>query len=492
MFESAALPHVLDKATYKAEEPALREALLDVQFDLREQRSFPVLILIAGADGAGKGEAIQKLYEWLDPRHLHTHAYGEPNDEERARPRMWRYWRDLPAKGDIAVVFGSWYKDPLKAFVLGELNELAFERELERINHFELMLANEGALILKLWFHLAADAQKQRLKKVRRDPAASRHVLEEWSGLAHHKDLVRAGELLARSTSTGYAPWMVIPSGDDRYRDMTMGRTIQWAVRKRLNGGGGAPTPAAPAIISAPGRRTALDGLDLTQTVAKAEYDKKLRAYQDRLALLTDSQAFRDQVGLVVAFEGNDAAGKGGSIRRVTQALDPRRFAVHAIAAPTDEEKAKPYLWRFWRRLPRQGTAAIFDRTWYGRVLVERVEGYCSEAEWLRAYSEINDFEVQLHDFGFVVVKFWLAISKDEQARRFEARRDVPYKRYKITDDDWRNRDRWDEYVQAVGDMVDRTSTAYAPWTLVEAEDKRHARLKVLQTICARLEARLA
>ena len=491
MFESAALPHVLDKASYKAAEPELRQALLDVQFDLLERRRFPVLVLIAGADGAGKGEAIQKLYEWLDPRHLHTHAYGEPNDEERARPRMWRYWRDLPPKGDIAVVFGSWYNDPLKAFVLGELDELAFERELDRINRFELLLANAGALILKLWFHLAYDAQKKRLKKVRSTPGAGRHVLEEWSGFAHHNDLVRAGEKLARSTSTGYAPWVVIPSGDDHYRDMTMGRTLEQAMRKRLDGDGTAPTPAAPAIISAPGRRTALDALDLSLSVAKAEYDRKLRALQDRLAAMSDGAGFRE-IGLILAFEGNDAAGKGGSIRRVTQALDPRRFDVHSIAAPTDEEKAQPYLWRFWRRLPRQGNVAIFDRSWYGRVLVERVEGYCTEAEWLRAYGEINDFEAQLHDFGFVVVKFWLAISKDEQARRFEARQGVPYKRHKITDDDWRNRDKWEQYVQAVGDMVDRTSTAYAPWTLVEAEDKRQARLKVLQTICDRLEARLA
>jgi polyphosphate kinase 2 (PPK2 family) len=194
MFESAALPHVLDKVAYKAEEPALREALLDVQFDLRERRSFPVLILIAGADGAGKGEAIQKLYEWLDPRHLRTRAYGEPNDEERTRPRMWRYWRDLPPKGDIGVVFGSWYNDPLRAFVLDEIDELAFERELDRINHFELMLAHEGTLVLKLWFHVAADVQKRRLKKVKRDPAASRHVLEEWSGVAHHARLARGRE----------------------------------------------------------------------------------------------------------------------------------------------------------------------------------------------------------------------------------------------------------------------------------------------------------
>jgi polyphosphate kinase 2 (PPK2 family) len=260
---------------------------------------------------------------------------------------------------------------------------------------------------------------------------------------------------------------------------MTMGRTIEQAVRKRLDGDGTAPTPPAPAIISAPGRRTALDALDLSRSMATPEYERQLRSLQDRLAAVSDGAEFRER-GLILAFEGNDAAGKGGSIRRVTQALDPRRFAVHSIAAPSDEEKARPYLWRFWRCLPRRGNIAIFDRTWYGRVLVERVEGYCTKAEWLRAYGEINDFEAQLHDFGFVLVKFWLAISKDEQARRFEARRDVPYKRHKITDDDWRNREKWDQYVEAVGDMVDRTSTAYAPWTLVEAEDKRYGRLKVL------------
>jgi polyphosphate kinase 2 (PPK2 family) len=309
--------------------------------------------------------------------------------------------------------------------VLGHIDELAFERELDGINRFEPMLADHGALILKLWFHLACGVQKKRLKKVRSLPETRRQVLEEWSGFAHHGALVRAGEKLARATSTGYAPWVVIPSGDAHYRDLTMGRTIEQAVRKRLAGDGAAPTPAAAALISVPGRRTALDALDLSRSVAKAEYERQLRTLQDRRAAISDGAAFRE-IGLILAFEGNDAAGKGGSTRRVTEALDPRRFDVHSIAAPSDEEKAEPYLWRFWRRLPRKGNVAIFDRTWYGRVLVERVEGYCTEAEWLRAYGEINDFEAQLHEFGFVVVKFWLAISKDEQARRFEARRDVP------------------------------------------------------------------
>jgi polyphosphate kinase 2 (PPK2 family) len=219
-------------------------------------------------------------------------------------------------------------------------------------------------------------------------------------------------------------------------------------------------------------------------------YRKEVAAYQDQLALLVDRKAFR-KIGVVAAFEGNDAAGKGGSIRRVTKALDPRLFQIYPIAAPTDEEKARPYLWRFWRHIPRKGHIAIFDRSWYGRVLVERVEGFCSKADWLRAYNEINAFEAELAEAGIVVVKFWLAISSEEQLRRFKERKETSYKQYKITDEDWRNRLKWDQYAAAAGDMVDRTSTEYAPWTLVAAENKYHPRVMVLQTLYDRLKAAL-
>jgi polyphosphate:AMP phosphotransferase len=491
MFESAALPHVIDKATWKVEEPKLHEALLAAQLELVQGQSFPVIVVIAGLDAAGKGEAIQKLYQWLDPRHLRTLAYGAPSDEERTRPPMWRFWRDLPPKGKLGIVFGSWYSAPLRAAVLGESAPLAVERALEAINRFEQMLADEGALIIKLWFHLARAEQKARLRKLKHDPGAGRHVLEEWAGIAHHKTVVKVAEQMARQTSRAHAPWVVIPSADDRFRDLAMGQTLLAALQARLAEGQAIRPPAAPALIAAPDRKTVLDALDLSLRVAKPAYNTRLAALQDRLAALTDAKAFR-KIGLVIAFEGTDAAGKGGVIRRVTQALDPRRFDTWPIAAPTDEERAQPYLWRFWRHLPRKGNVTIFDRSWYGRVLVERVEGFADEPSWLRAYNEINDFEAQLHEFGLVVVKFWLAISAEEQLRRFKERENTAFKQHKITDEDWRNRAKWDEYRQAVADMVDRTSTSYAPWTLIEAEDKRYGRLKVLETICTRIEAALA
>ena len=192
-----------------------------------------------------------------------------------------------------------------------------------------------------------------------------------------------------------------------------------------------------------------------------------------------------------MVFEGNDAAGKGGAIRRVTGALDARSYHSVPVAAPTEEERAQPYMWRFWRQIPRHGRFTIFDRSWYGRVLVERVEGFCSENDWMRAYTEINDFEQQLARQNVAVVKFWLAISKQEQLRRFKAREKIAFKQFKITEEDWRNRKKWDAYEQAVCDMVDRTSTLIAPWTLVEANNKYHARIKVLKTVCQATEAAL-
>ena len=248
------------------------------------------------------------------------------------------------------------------------------------------------------------------------------------------------------------------------------------------------PRQTAAPLVAAPDERNLLNALVLSQPMDKKAYDKALEKLQGRLALALRSDAFARR-SLVLVFEGMDAAGKGGAIRRITEALDTRQYQVIPIAAPTDEEAAQPYLWRFWRRLPQRGKVAIFDRSWYGRVLVERVEGFCSEADWMRAYAEINDFEDQLVSAGAVVVKFWLSVSQDEQLARFKARESETFKRYKITPDDWRNREKWPLYEPAVCDMIDRTSTSNALWTLVEADNKYFARVKILRTLVDKLEA---
>ncbi|MDG4574426.1 MAG: polyphosphate:AMP phosphotransferase [Defluviicoccus sp.] len=490
MFESAAQVHKIDKATFKAEEAKLREALLDAQFDLIEQKRFAVLILLAGIDGAGKSAALARLNEWLDPRHVETAVIDEPSPEEAARPPHWRYWRTLPAKGKIGILVGSWYREAIALYANGGGEEGQLERELAVIGRFETMLADEGLLVIKLWLHLSRADQKKRFKEIDSIPGGGRHVVEHRWMHKNYEKLMPVMQNIVRLTSSGDAPWVVVPSADEEYRDLMIGQTVLAAMRKRLDIPPPPKVAAAPVVVAGLDRKTALDALDLSVKLDEARYDKELARYQQRIARLTDAKAFRD-VALVVAFEGTDAAGKGGTIRRLTRALDPRKVKVYPIAAPTDEEKAQPYLWRFWRRIPAKGQVAIFDRTWYGRVLVERVEGFCSEADWLRAYAEINDFEEQLRESGVILAKFWLAISKEEQLRRFQDREKVPYKRYKITDEDWRNREKWDAYTQAIGDMVDRTSTDRAPWTLVSSEDKNWARVQVLKTLSDSLEAAL-
>ncbi len=291
-------------------------------------------------------------------------------------------------------------------------------------------------------------------------------------------------------SNTPWAPWIIIEGEDDRYRSLTTGKILLEAIRQRLSEAGKQATPVAPPIRVNIDGRNVLSELHLEHTLSDKEYDEQLAKWQGRLSELVRDPRFKNR-SLVCAFEGADAAGKGGAIRRITAAMDARDYQIIPVAAPTEEERAQPYLWRFWRHIPRNGRVAIFDRTWYGRVLVERVEGFCSESAWLRAYTEINDFEHDLGNAGVIVMKFWLQISKEEQLKRFKEREKIEFKRFKITEEDWRNREKWDPYQQAICDMVDRTSTGTAPWTLVEANDKGYARVKILRTICQRLEAEL-
>jgi len=298
-------------------------------------------------------------------------------------------------------------------------------------------------------------------------------------------------EHLLRETSIAEAPWYVVEGADERYRSLTVGKILLEALERTIAAKKPqpmhTPTPPAPAVID---NVKLIRDLDLTQKVSEKKYDKGVERFQGRLAELTRSKRFAEQ-SLILVFEGADAAGKGGAIRRVAASLDARQYAIVPVAAPSEEERAHPYLWRFWRQIPAKGEIVIFDRSWYGRVLVERVEGYCTPSDWMRAYDEINQFEEQLVDAGAIVIKFWLQISKEEQLRRFREREKTAFKRFKITPDDWRNRKKWGAYEAAICDMVDRTSTEIAPWTLVEAEDKYFARLKIFRTIIHRLEAAL-
>ncbi|HUW25527.1 MAG TPA: polyphosphate:AMP phosphotransferase [Gallionella sp.] len=490
MFESAELGHKIDKDTFDKEVPPLREALLEAQLDLAKLAKFPVIILVGGVDGAGRGETVNLLNEWMDPRYIQAHGMGEPSDEELDRPMMWRFWRALPPKGRIGVFLGSWYTWPILNRVAGHTKAADLDHSLVRTRRLEKMLTDEGALILKFWMHLSKDKQKKRLKLLEKDPKTRWRVTKrDWE---HYKlyDKYRAvSESVIRHTSTAEAPWTIVEGYDARYRSLTIGKVILDAIRKRLDDSGNKGTEiSAPPPLASIDNLNILKTLDLGQKITKKDYQAELGKYQSRLALLTRDPKFRD-ITVIAMFEGNDAAGKGGAIRRITGALDARQYNIIPVAAPTEEERAQPYLWRFWRHIPRRGRITIFDRSWYGRVLVERVEGFCSETDWMRAYSEINDFEAQLVRHRIVVAKFWLTISKEEQLRRFKEREKIGFKHFKITEEDWRNRKKWDQYEHAVCDMVDRTSTEISPWTLVEANDKNFARIKILKTLCQQIEA---
>ena len=489
MFESAEIGHKIDKATYEREEPELRESLLEAQFDLAQMGKFPVIILVGGVDGAGKGETVNLLNKWMDPRYIQVHGMGEASDEERERPSMWRFWRVLPPKGKIGVFFGSWYTGPIVDRVVGKTKKAELNQTIQEIVRFEKMLTDEGALIIKFWFHLSKERQRKRLKSLKKDPKTKWRVKEtDWERFKSYDKFRQVSEHTLRETSSAEAPWIVVEGSDFRYRSLTVGKILLEAIRKRLE-----QPVVKEAIINAPPFLPPIDNkhilmqLDLTNKLEKQDYEKELEHYQGKLNLLTRHPKFK-KMSLIAVFEGSDAAGKGGSIRRITGALDARYYQIIPIAAPTEEEYRQPYLWRFWRHIPRWGQVTIFDRSWYGRVLVERVEGFCSEADWMRAYGEINDFEQQLLKNNTILVKFWLTISKEEQLRRFQEREKVRFKRFKITEEDWRNREKWDDYERAVCDMVDRTSTEIAPWTLVEANNKYFARIKILKTICKSLE----
>jgi polyphosphate:AMP phosphotransferase len=502
MFEAAEIGHSVDKDEFEAAVPELRVGLINAQYDLRDA-DFPVILLIDGDDRLGCQDALNGLHEWMDGRYLEVNALDSPSSEEAERPFFWRYWRRLPRDGRIGVFAGSWAVQAIRDRVGGRIDDDQLERRIEDMQQFEQGLADDGALLIKCWLHQSKKDHERRLKK--KHGKASWRLQEGDAELVERfDDAMRVAEDVVRQTSTAEAPWQVIESRDTRYAGLRIARTILERITARLArptvaaqaAGSSAPAGGSPSAGPTPAasrgddEHTVLDKVDLSRRIEKGKYKKRLGELQARLSGLA-REARSEGLSSVLAFEGWDAAGKGGVIRRLCAALDAKDFRVVPIAAPSEEELAHHYLWRFWSHVPKDGHVTLFDRSWYGRVLVERVEGFASEPEWRRAYSEINSFEQQLHEAGNVVLKFWLHVDADEQLRRFQAREQTPYKKHKITDEDYRNRERWHDYERAVDEMVARTSTRHAPWHLVAANDKRSARLQVIETYCEALEARL-
>ena len=471
---------------WKRERKELERALEALQQPIKEA-GIPVLLVFEGWSASGKGSVIARTIARLDPRNYQVFAYGPATDEEKRRPLLWPFWKGLPAKGQLAVLERSWL-----GRVLERMEEAPEETGalVEELNIFERQLCDDGYLLLKFFLHIGQAEQRRRLEELAGDDDTAWRVTDrDWR---QNRDYVRRKEkldLLLQATSTPHAPWHVVWNEEKGSGVLEVLRTVKEALEDALARGVPRPAPAERApwpLLDMP----RLDQVDLSPKVSEDDYDAALKKEKKRLAKL-HSRLYREKVPVVIGFEGWDAAGKGGAIRRLSWALDPRGFDVVPIAAPTKDELDRHYLWRFWRQLPKDGHIVLFDRTWYGRVMVERLEGFTPEARWSMAYDEINEFERSLTRWGAVVLKFWLHIDPDEQLRRFHDRENTPEKRYKITDEDWRNREKWPAYETAVDEMLQRTSTEYAPWVVVEGNDKKYARLKVLRTVRKALEARL-
>lgn len=488
MFESAEVGRAVDKAEYAKRVAVLRTRILRAQHSLAGT-SLRLVVVVGGVEGGGKTEVARRFLDWMDPRGLRVEAYGEPSDEEDERPEYWRYWRTLPPEGHGAVLVGSWYTRPIVRRTFKEIGPGDFDQTLDRATAFEAMLVREKTVLVKLWLHLSKKEQRRRFKALESDrDTAWRVTKQDWAFSKKYDRFREVCERALTKTNTADAPWKVIEAVDRRYRDLSCGEAVAAAVEAAV-ARASEPGPKPAPDRAKPPKISVLTRLDLSLRL-EGDHAKKFEKQQTRVALLS-RRLRKEGRSLICAFEGVDAAGKGGAIRRLLGAVDVRNARTMAVAAPTDEERAQPYLWRFWRQLPRLGKTTIYDRTWYGRVLVERVEGYCAKEDWTRAYSEIAAFEEELSESGVIVCKFWLQISPEEQLKRFKDRVKTPFKQYKITEDDWRNRGKWDAYQAAAVDMIAQTSAPYAPWNLIEAEDKRWARWKVMKTVADRLEEEL-
>ena len=496
MLEKIDLTKKMDKDEYQKRVSQLGQRLGELQ-RLCRQLDIPVLIVFEGYDASGKGVQIGRMIQNLDPRGFRVYAVKNETEEERMHPFLWRFWDKMPANGNISIFDSSWYQKVLAERFEKKSDEHTVENAFRSILSFERQITDGGMVLIKLFLDIDKKEQKQRFEKLEKSKeTAWRVTKEDWKRNRAFEQYEALNEEMLQKTDTDYAPWNIVEAVDKRFAEVKILSIVNKALET-------AAKRVQKERIQEEKHQKAEDGLwkelevstlsktDLSLTCPRETYKKKLKKLQKNIALL-HNELYRRRIPVVIGFEGWDAGGKGGAIRRLTAKMDPRGFVVNPVCAPNDIEKVHHYLWRFWKTMPKAGHIAIYDRTWYGRVMVERIEGFCTEQEWKRAYREINDMEKDLADAGAIVLKFWMHIDKEEQARRFRERQENPKKQWKITEEDWRNREKWDAYEKAVNEMLIRTSTPYAPWIVVEGNDKRFARIKVLETVADAIEKRIA
>ena len=473
----------------------LSERLEKARFELAKrqtmvkEKNIPVMVIFDGWGAAGKGSVLGRVIKNLDPRFFKTFTQGEPTDEEKRRPFLYKYFSKIPESGKFAFYDGSWMEEVTDAYITGKINDKQYAERLASIKMFERQLNDDGYLVVKFFFQISRKEQKKRIKALLENKSTRWRVSKSdlWQN-KNYDDVIDVYDEYLDATNQFVAPWYFINSSNKKWGELQVTERLITCIDTALKN----HERAVPILQNTFPlvKQPKLADIPLDKTISDEEYKDRLDKLQKRLSEL-HNELYRRKIPVIIAYEGWDAAGKGGNIKRVAAALDPRGYEVHPIASPEPHEKARHFLWRFWTRLPKDGHIAIFDRTWYGRVMVERIEGFCSENDWQRAYNEMNEFEKELTDWGAVVIKFWVQIDKDTQLARFTDRQNTPEKQWKITDEDWRNREKWDEYEGAINEMIEKTSTKFAPWHILESNDKHYARVKALEIIVSAIEKKL-
>lgn len=467
---------------------AAREKLAGQQLAVKEC-GLPVLVLVEGWGTSGKGFCIGQIIKGIDPRFFKVASMEEPTAEESRKPFLCRHFTKIPEAGKFMFLDSGWMDEVIKGRLHAKMTDEAYAARMESIRRFERQLTDNGYLVMKFFLHISKKEQTGRIERLLEDKDTRWRVSknDQWQN-EHYEKCLDAFDRYLKDTNMPSAPWYIIDAKSKKWTELQALEILTQGIEIALNN----RTMAVPLLqnVFPLVKMPLLSEVPLDGTIEDGAYKTELKQLQQRLGEL-HNRLYRKKVPVVIAYEGWDAAGKGGNIKRLTEALDPRGYEVHPIASPQPYEKARHYLWRFWARLPKTGHIAIFDRTWYGRVMVERLEGFCSENDWMRAYNEINEFEKELNDWGAVIIKFWVQIDKDTQLERFNERQKTPGKQWKITDEDWRNREKWDQYEEAVNEMIQKTSTAYAPWHILASVDKKYARIQALKIVIEELEKAL-
>ena len=477
-------PKKEESAVLKAEIKALREQLMARQQEVRAM-GLPIIVLVEGWSAAGKGSLINELISEIDPRNYNVVSPVITPEADSRYPFLYPYAKAIPENGKIMFYDSGWMEDCVRKFLRREITKDTYKKRVRAVNEFERQLRDGGYLVLKLFLDISRDEQHKRMSALRESYETEWRVTQDDLWQHSEYKLFREGyeDFMEKTGKT--VPWHVLDGSRRTLAARDALKLLLAQIDTALAEGRytGKPFKESFPLLKMP----KLAEVDLSPALTDEEYKKELKKLQKRLGEL-HNVIYRKKIPVILCYEGWDAAGKGGNIRRIARPLDPRGFDVMPIASPEPHEKNRQYLWRFWTRLPRSGHVCIFDRTWYGRVMVERLEGFCSEDDWKRAYNEINEFERQLTDWGAVVLKFWIHIDQDTQLQRFNDRANTPEKAWKLTEEDWRNREKWPEYELAIDEMIEKTSTKNAPWFIIESNDKKYARIKALKIVIEALE----